>query len=80
MDAFSGKGSVFGVGLGPGDPELVTLKAARMIREAKVVAYFHKRGLRGRAFTIAERHIQPGAELLALEYPYTTEIAAEQIE
>ena len=76
----SGKGTVFGVGLGPGDPELVTLKAARMLSEAKVVAYFRKRGQRGRAFTIAERHLDPAAELLALEYPYTTEIAAEHID
>jgi precorrin-2/cobalt-factor-2 C20-methyltransferase len=80
MDAVSGKGRVFGVGLGPGDPELVTLKAARLLKEAKVVAYFRKRGQRGRAFAIAERHLDPAAELLTLEYPYTTEIAAEHID
>lgn len=80
MNAVSGKGSVFGVGLGPGDPELVTLKAARMLKEATVVAYFLKRGQRGRAFTIAERHLDPAAQLLPLEYPYTTEIAAEHID
>jgi precorrin-2/cobalt-factor-2 C20-methyltransferase len=72
-----GKGVVFGVGLGPGDPELVTLKAARLLKDAKTVAYFRKRGQRGRAFAIAERHLDPQAELLVLEYPYTTEIAAE---
>jgi precorrin-2/cobalt-factor-2 C20-methyltransferase len=77
MNANGDKGRVFGVGLGPGDPELVTLKAARMVREAKVVAYFHKRGLRGRAFATAESQLSPNTELLALEYPYTTEIAAE---
>ena len=32
-------GRLFGVGLGPGDPELVTRKALRVIREAHVVAY-----------------------------------------
>jgi precorrin-2 C20-methyltransferase/precorrin-3B C17-methyltransferase len=32
-------GRLYGVGLGPGDPELVTLKAARLIRDADVVAY-----------------------------------------
>ena len=28
-----------GLGVGPGDPELITLKAARLIREADVVGY-----------------------------------------
>ncbi|WFE89370.1 precorrin-2 C(20)-methyltransferase [Roseibium porphyridii] len=32
-------GKLFGVGLGPGDPELMTLKAHRLITSAKVVAY-----------------------------------------
>ena len=31
-------GKLYGVGLGPGDPELVTVKAARLIKEADVVA------------------------------------------
>ena len=33
------KGRLFGLGLGPGDPELVTLKALRLLRAAPVVAY-----------------------------------------
>lgn len=32
-------GVLYGVGLGPGDPELITLKAARLIGAAQVVAY-----------------------------------------
>ena len=32
------RGILYGVGVGPGDPELMTLKAVRMIREADVVA------------------------------------------
>ena len=36
-------GTLFGVGLGPGDPELMTLKAARVIGESDVVAYHSAR-------------------------------------
>ena len=46
--------TLIGVGLGPGDPELVTVKAARLIGEAKVVAYFAKRGRVSHARSIAE--------------------------
>ena len=33
------KGRLYGVGVGPGDPELITLKAAKLIKQADVVAY-----------------------------------------
>ena len=46
-------GCLYGVGLGPGDPELMTLKAARILREARVIAYFSKGGKRSHAHTIA---------------------------
>ena len=32
------KGTAYGVGVGPGDPEMMTLKAIRMIRENEVIA------------------------------------------
>ncbi len=32
------RGILYGVGVGPGDPELMTLKAVRMIRENEVIA------------------------------------------
>jgi precorrin-2/cobalt-factor-2 C20-methyltransferase len=69
------RGALIGVGLGPGDPELVTVKAARLIGEAKVVAYFAKRGRPSHARGIAERYFQTGLEELPLLYPVTTEIA-----
>ena len=48
-------GTLWGVGLGPGDPELVTVKAARVIGEADVVAYHSARHGRSIARGIAER-------------------------
>jgi precorrin-2/cobalt-factor-2 C20-methyltransferase len=63
------------IGLGPGDPELITLKAARLIAAATVIAYFAKRGRRGHARGIADALIPRTAEELRLEYPFTTEFA-----
>ncbi len=62
------------VGMGPGNPDLVTLRAARILATAKTVAFFAKRGRPGHARTIAATHLNPAAEELRFEYPYTTEI------
>lgn len=62
------------VGVGPGDPELMTLKAARILAGADVVAYFAKRGRPGNARGIVEGALNPAAEQLRLEYPFTTEV------
>jgi precorrin-2/cobalt-factor-2 C20-methyltransferase len=67
-------GRLYGVGLGPGDPELLTVKAVRVIETAPVIAYFAKAGRRGNARTIADRWIPAGARELPLYYPVTTEI------
>jgi len=68
-------GTFFTVGLGPGDPELMTLKAARIIATAAVIAYFAKRGRTGHARSIVEGRTNPSAEEVRLEYPFTTEVA-----
>ena len=68
---------LIGVGVGPGDPELVTLKAVRALREAAVVAHFAKAGSAGRGRTIAKSHIGCGAIELPLRFPVTTEIAKD---
>jgi precorrin-2/cobalt-factor-2 C20-methyltransferase len=65
---------LIGVGVGPGDPELMTLKALRALREADVVAHFAKSGNCSRARTIAESHLHADVTELALLYPVTTEI------
>lgn len=73
-------GALIGVGLGPGDPELVTVKAARLIGAANVVAFFAKRGRESHARTIAAPYLAPGCEEIALHYPVTTEIPFDQPE
>lgn len=66
-------GKLYGVGLGPGDPELVTVKAARLIKEADVVAFHSARHGRSVAKTIAEPYFREGQILEQLVYPVTTE-------
>lgn len=70
-------GTLHVVGMGPGDPELLTLKAVRVLGAAPVVAFFAKRGRQGHARRIADAHIGAGAEQVRFEYPYTTEIAVD---
>ena len=67
-------GKLIGVGTGPGDPELLTLKAVRAIATADVVAYFAKAGNASNARAIVADHIRPGQAEEALDYPVTTEI------
>ncbi|UWF58179.1 precorrin-2 C(20)-methyltransferase [Brucella sp. 2716] len=67
------KGRLFGLGVGPGDPELITLKALRLLKSAPVVAYHAARGKKGNAFTIVEDYLSPEQVLLPLIYPVTTE-------
>ena len=59
----SGAGRLFGVGVGPGDPELVTVKAQRVIEAADVVAYPVARGKQG----VADEDEQRVRSLDALE-------------
>jgi precorrin-2 C20-methyltransferase / precorrin-3B C17-methyltransferase len=70
------RGTLWGVGLGPGDPELVTVKAARVIAEADVVAYHSARHGRSIARGIAEPYLRPGQIEEHLIYPVTTETTA----
>ena len=70
-------GRLYGVGTGPGDPELLTLKAVRAIGEADVLAYFAKAGRSGNGRAIVEGLLKPGMVELPLYYPVTVEIDKE---
>ncbi len=67
------KGRLFGLGVGPGDPELITLKALRLLKSAPVVAYHAAKGKKGNALTIVEEYLSPEQVLVPLIYPVTTE-------
>lgn len=67
-------GKVIGLGLGPGDPDLMSVKAHRLISGARQVAYFRKAGRAGQARQIVEGMLSDSAVEHAMEYPVTTEI------
>jgi precorrin-2/cobalt-factor-2 C20-methyltransferase len=73
----SAPGVIWGVGLGPGDPELMSVRAWRLVSQARRVAYFRKRGHPGQARRIVEGLLAPEATEIPLEYPVTTEIPVE---
>jgi precorrin-2 C20-methyltransferase / precorrin-3B C17-methyltransferase len=65
-------GHLYGVGVGPGDPELITLKAARLIKNADVIAYHSGTAGRSIARTIAGSLISDDVIEELLIYPVTT--------
>ncbi len=67
-------GTIYGVGLGPGDPDLMSVRADRLLRGARHVAFFRKPGRLGQARRIVNGLIPARATEFAMEYPVTTEI------
>ncbi|WP_172795181.1 precorrin-2 C(20)-methyltransferase [Polycladidibacter hongkongensis] len=66
-------GTLYGVGLGPGDPELMTLKAHRLIAAAPVIAYPAATGVPSFAREIAAQAIGAGTEEIPMEMPMRTD-------
>lgn len=68
------KGIFYGVGVGPGDPELLTLKAVKVLQEVDVVAVPQKgRRAESAAFSVVREHLKGGCRLLKLVFPMTRE-------
>lgn len=67
-------GRVICAGLGPGDPELMSVKSDRAIRGARHVAYFRKKGRPGQARTIVTDMLRDDVVEYPMEYPVTTEL------
>ena len=69
-------GRLYGVGVGPGDPELITRKAARLIAAAGVIAYHAGTGKDSNARRTAAGLFPPGVVEEQLTYPVTTGAAS----
>ncbi len=65
-------GTLYGIGLGPGDSELMTLKAVRLIQSAKVVAYPSLMGGDSFARFIAAQYIDENTREIRIDIPMTT--------
>lgn len=67
-------GTIYCVGLGPGDPELMTMRSHRLLSGATQIAFFRKAGRAGQARQIVEGLLSEDVTEHAMEYPVTTEI------
>jgi precorrin-2/cobalt-factor-2 C20-methyltransferase len=70
-------GRIICCGLGPGNPDLISVRADREIRGATHVAYFRKKGRPGQARRIVEGMLANGVQEYPMEYPVTTELAVD---
>lgn len=68
-------GTIYGVGLGPGEPDLMSVRSHRLITDAKHVAFFRKAGRKGQARAIVDGMLPETAIEFPMEYPVTTEIS-----
>ena len=66
-------GRCYGVGVGPGDPELMTVKAMRILKSSPVVAYFSAAGRNSNARHVVREFLTGEQTELHLIYPVTTE-------
>ena len=69
-------GIVHGVGTGPGDPELLTARAIRVIGEADAVFFIEADGKPSRALSTAQDHLRAGTDLCPIAMPMRTDPSA----
>ncbi|MBS0547073.1 MAG: precorrin-2 C(20)-methyltransferase [Proteobacteria bacterium] len=83
LDALAGTaraGTLYGIGVGPGDVRYLTLRAAGLVRAVDVVAFFAKKDARGNARRIVTPLLAAGQAEERLEYPVTEEAPADGAE
>lgn len=71
-------GSLYGLGIGPGDPELITVKALRLLRSADIVAYpVADRNKQGFAYSIVKEYLTPEQTQVPLYFPFRLEQSSQ---
>ncbi|RBN37278.1 precorrin-2 C(20)-methyltransferase, partial [Priestia megaterium] len=70
-------GTLYGLGVGPGDPELITVKAFRKLKESPVIAYPKKqKGSKSYAQKIIDVYFSANEkDMLGLVFPMTKDPA-----
>ncbi len=72
-------GILYGVGVGPGDPELMTVKAWRLVSLARVIAYLAANGGESTARSIAQPFMPEDAQEIVIDVPMQVDPAGAQI-
>lgn len=67
-------GTIYGVGLGPGSVDLMSVRADKLIKSCSFIAFFRKAGRPGHARQIVSEILPENVKEYAMEYPVTTEI------
>jgi precorrin-2/cobalt-factor-2 C20-methyltransferase len=70
------RGKLIGLGVGPGDPELITVKAVRALQAAHAIAFIAAAGRTSRAREIAAPNVRPGTRELIAVMPMTQDSEA----
>jgi precorrin-2/cobalt-factor-2 C20-methyltransferase len=69
------RGKLIGLGVGPGDPELLTVKAVRVLERAQAIAFIAAAGRTSRSREIAAPYVRPGTRELIAVVPMTQDPA-----
>ena len=76
----SGKGKFYGIGVGVGDPENITVKAVKKLRDVDVIVLPEAKGGEGStAFEIVKEYVREDVEQLFLEFPMIKDAEARKI-
>ncbi|TDG00335.1 precorrin-2 C(20)-methyltransferase [Paenibacillus piri] len=78
----AGLGKLYGLGVGPGDPELITVKAFRILKESPVIAYPRKKmGAKSYALAITELYVNTEEKtMVGLTFPMTRDREALELQ
>lgn len=74
------KGKFYGIGVGVGDPENITVKATKKLHEVDVIVLPEaKSGEGSTAFNIVKEYVKAGVEQMFLEFPMIKDVEARKV-